>query len=96
MCFFFPFKNFLLSFFHFSFLSFGVMEAFISLVVGPPPGFRSSLVPLVACNPFGVLSSLGVGVGPFVMFHVLIVGSYFLSVVWLDIRNIVRLIRFSL
>jgi hypothetical protein len=71
------------------------MEAFPSLTLGPLPSFCSSLVPLVVHNPFGVLSSLGVGVGPFVMFHVLVVGSYFFSVVWLDIRNIVRLIRFS-
>jgi hypothetical protein len=54
------------------------------------------LVPLVVHSPFGVSLSLKVGVGPFVMSHVLVVGSYFLSVVWLDIRNIVKLIRFYL
>jgi hypothetical protein len=54
------------------------------------------LVPLMAHSPFGVSLSLRVAVGPFVMFHVLVAVSYFFSVVWVDIENIVRLIRLSL
>ncbi len=38
---------------------------------------------------------LGVGVGPFVTFHVLVVGFYFPNVVWINMRSIVSFIRFS-
>jgi hypothetical protein len=71
------------------------MEALPSLTLRHLLGFHSSLA-LQANNPFDVLLSLGGRVWLFMTFHVPIMELYFLDMAWLNIKNIVRLIGFSL
>jgi hypothetical protein len=101
-CFFFPFFLILFFFpsffFHlFIFLHFPLTlwRPFLLWLLGLPQVFILVwfLEQLMALLVFHC--PLGVGVGPFVTFHVPIVGSYFPSVIWLNIKSIVRLIRLS-
>jgi len=71
------------------------METLPSLTLRPPLGFRSGLVPRTTYSPFGVSSSLGVRGVALCNIPCLIVELYFLNMAWLDIKSIVKLIKFS-
>jgi hypothetical protein len=65
-----------------------MMEAFPYLAFGSPLKPHYGLVLQVAHDPSNVSCPLGLGMGPFAMFHVLVVELYFPSVAWLIIRSL--------
>lgn len=86
--------SFPLSFFPSPSLSFSTWEPFFIQLLGLPQDFimvwffKWLTAFLVYHRP------LGLGMGPFIMFRVLVVEPYFPSVAWLIIRSIVRLFKF--
>jgi hypothetical protein len=68
------------------------MEVLLSLALGLVLGSHFSLIPRTTHDYFDVSLFFGVGVGSFAVFHILVVGFYFLSVLWFGIKSIVRLI----
>ncbi len=70
------------------------MEALLSLILGPPLGFRFDLIPRATCGPSVVSSSLKCRGGALRDIPCFDCGVLFCSVVWLGIKSIVKLIMF--
>ncbi len=72
------------------------MEAFPSLALEPPSGSHSDLVFQAIHSPFGVSLSLEARGGALRDVLCFGCGVLFFHVVWFDIKNIVKFIKFSL